>query len=110
MAKLVFGTNQSLDGYVDHMAFAATRRNQSKWVASHSLKAVDPDATRSEEDLEDAIRGLKAELDGEIEVTGPDLSHSLSRLGLIDEYRIYRKPSSLVTASHISPNPERRYV
>ena len=26
MARLVFGMNQSLDGYVDHMAFADDRR------------------------------------------------------------------------------------
>ena len=39
-----------------------------------------------------AIRGLKAERDGEIEVAGPDLARSLTELGLIDEYRIYLHP------------------
>jgi dihydrofolate reductase len=39
------------------------------------------------EDLEGAIRELKAERDGEIEVAGPNLAHSLTGLGLIDEYR-----------------------
>jgi hypothetical protein len=34
-----------------------------------------------------AIRELKAERDGEIEVAGPDLAQSLTELGLIDEYR-----------------------
>jgi riboflavin biosynthesis pyrimidine reductase len=43
-------------------------------------------------DLEAAIRQLKAELDGEIDVTGPDLARSLTDLGLIDEYRIYLHP------------------
>jgi dihydrofolate reductase len=38
------------------------------------------------------IRGLKAELDGEIEVGGPDLARSLTDLGLIDEYRLYVHP------------------
>src|SRR5918912_195545 len=99
MAKLVFGMNQSLDGYVDHPewdaeehAFAAAWRNQPKWVVSRSLKSVGPNAKLVEDDLEGAIRELKAERDGEIEVAGPDLAQSLTSLGLIDEYRIYLHP------------------
>lgn len=139
MAKLVFGMNQSLDGYVDHMAFApsvglfrhfikeaqeqvgslygrkiyeimsywdedhpewdADRRafatawrSQHKWVVSRSLTSVGPNATLVDGDLERAIRTLKAEREGEIEVAGPDLARSLTDLGLIDEYRIYLHP------------------
>jgi len=139
MAKLVFGMNQSLDGYVDHMAFgpdatlfrhfieeaegqagsiygrkmyeimrywdedhpewnaaehefAAAWRKQPKWVVSRSLKSVGPNATLVGDDLGGAIRDLKATRDGEIEVAGPDLAHSLTELGLIDEYRIYLHP------------------
>jgi dihydrofolate reductase len=139
MARLVFGMNQSLDGYVDHTefgpspalfrhfiqeargqagsvygrklyelmrywdddqpewsadehAFAAAWRKQPKWVVSRSLKSVGPNATLVEGDLEGAIRALKAEHDGEIEVAGPALAHSLTELGLIDEYRIYLHP------------------
>src|SRR6478736_1476710 len=136
MAKFVFGMNQSLDGYVDHMElrtgpalfrywiehvrdltgsvygrrvyelmrywdedrpewgaeqhdFAAAWRNQPKWVVSRSLKSVGPNATLVEDDLEAVIGGLKARLDGEIEVAGPELAGSLTELGLIDEYRLY---------------------
>ena len=139
MAKLVFGMNQSLDGYVDHTAFApgpllfrhfieeaqgqagsvygrtmyeimrywddehpewdaaerafaAAWRKQPKWVVSRSLKSVGPHATLVDGNLEDAIRKLKAERDGEIEVAGPELANSLTKLGLIDEYRIYLHP------------------
>ena len=139
MARLVFGMNQSLDGYVDHMAFgptptlfrhfieeaqgqagsvygrkmyevmrywdddhpewgaeelafAAAWRNLPKWVVSRSLKSVGPNATLVESDLEGAIRKLKNERDGEIEVAGPDLAKGLTELGLIDEYRIYLHP------------------
>ena len=139
MAKLIFGMNQSLDGYVDHMEFApdpalfhhfieqardltgsvygrrmyeimrywdedlpgwsaeerdfATAwRNQPKWVVSRSLKSVGPNATLVEDNLEAMIRGLKAELTGEIEVAGPNLARSLTDLGLIDEYRLYLHP------------------
>ena len=139
MAKLVFGMNQSLDGYVDHMAFgpgptlfrhfieqaeqqagsvygrkiyevmrywdeehpewdsdeqafAAAWRKQPKWVVSRTLDTVGPNARLVRDDFEGAIRALKAEVDGEIEVAGPQLAHSLTQLGLIDEYRIYLHP------------------
>ena len=139
MAKLVFGMNQSLDGYVDHTAFApgpelfrhfieeargqagsiygrvmyeimrywdddhpewdeperafaAAWRKQPKWVVSRTLKSVGPNATLISTDVEGAIRKLKAERDGEIEVAGPTLAGSVTDLGLIDEYRIYLHP------------------
>src|SRR5579863_6248615 len=72
--------------------FAAAWRNQPKWVVSRSLKSVGPNATLVEDDIEAVIRGLKAQLVGEIEVGGPDLARSLTDLGLIDEYRLYFRP------------------
>ncbi len=92
MAKLVFGMNQSLDGYVDHMAFAP-----SPTLFRHFIEEVEGQAgsvygRRIEDDLEGAIRKLKGEIDGEIEVAGPDLAHSLTKLGLIDERPIYLHP------------------
>ena len=36
--------------------------------------------------------GLKAELSGEIAVSGPGLAGSLGDLGLVDEYRLYFHP------------------
>jgi dihydrofolate reductase len=56
------------------------------------LKTVGPNARLVGDDLAGAIRRLKAERDGEIEVAGPDLAQSLTKLGLIDEYRIYLHP------------------
>ena len=72
--------------------FAAAWRSQPKWVVSRSLKSVGPNATLVVGDIEAAIRGLKAQLDGEIEVAGPVLAGGLTDLGLIDEYRIYLHP------------------
>lgn len=139
MARLVFALNQSLDGYVDHTAFApdptlfrhfiddvralagtvygrrmyevmrywdedhpewdaaerdyaAAWRSQPKWVVSRSLTAVGPNATLVVDDLEATIRRLKAQRDGMIEVSGPELASSLSALGLVDEYRLYIHP------------------
>jgi dihydrofolate reductase len=76
----------------DERAFAAAWRRMPKWVVSRTLKSVGPNATLVEGDLERAIRALKAEREGEIEVAGPNLAHSLTELGLIDEYRIYLHP------------------
>lgn len=139
MAKLVFGMNLSLDGYVDHDKFApdaalfrhwtehvrdlagsvygrrmyevmrywdedrpewtpalhdfaAAWRSLPKWVVSRSLSSVGPNATLVEDDIEAVIRGLKTRLDGEISVSGPTLAHSLTELGLVDEYRLYFHP------------------
>jgi dihydrofolate reductase len=139
MARFVFGMNVSLDGYVDHDAFAPgallfrhwienTRgltgsiygrrlyeimaywdedqagwgadhrafaeawRAMPKWVVSRSLKSVGPNASLIEGDLETALRKLKAQDEGEIDVGGPVLAHSVAQLGLIDEYRLYYRP------------------
>lgn len=139
MAKLVFGMNQSLDGYVNHeafapgpdlfrhfigeaqalagsvygrrmyevmrywddddpdwteaeQAFAAAWRRQPKWVVSSTLASVGSNATLLRGDIEAAVRALKAGHDGEIDVAGPALAHSLGGLGLIDEYRICLHP------------------
>ena len=139
MAKLVFGLNQSLDGYVDHQEFApgpslfrhfieqmhtlagcvygrrmyevmrywdedhaewdamehefaAVWRRQPKWIVSHSLESVGPNATLVVDNVEEVIRRLKSQLVGVIEVGGPELARSLTELGLIDEYRLYFRP------------------
>ncbi len=72
--------------------FAVAWRSQPKWVVSRSLKSVGPNATLVADDFEKAIRGLKAELTGEIHVGGPVLAQSLTEAGLIDEYRLYLRP------------------
>jgi riboflavin biosynthesis pyrimidine reductase len=61
-------------------------------VVSRPLESVGPNASLVADDLEAAVRGLKAELTGEIEVAGPGLAQSLTALGLIDEYRLYLHP------------------
>lgn len=76
----------------DQQEFAAAWRRQPKWVVSHSLKSVGPNATLISEDVEAAMRDLKARLDGEVTVSGPELAQSLTDLGLIDEYRLYFHP------------------
>ncbi len=155
MAKLVFGMNQSLDGYIDHLAFApgpllfrhfieqvrgltgsvygrrmyevmrywdgehpewdaAERdfatvwRNQRKWVVSRTLKSVGVNATLVTNDVVATSRQLKAEVDGEIDVAGPDLARSLTDAGLIDEYRIYLHPVVLGSGKPFFAGPRPR--
>jgi dihydrofolate reductase len=59
---------------------------------SRSLKSVGPNATLVADDFEGAIRRLRAELTGEIDVGGPVLARSLTDARLIDEYRLYLRP------------------
>jgi riboflavin biosynthesis pyrimidine reductase len=63
-----------------------------KWVVSRTLKSVGPNATLVREDVGAFVRALKAKLDGEIDVAGPELAGSLTALGLVDEYRLYFRP------------------
>lgn len=147
MAKLVYGMNVSLDGYVNHdhagfmpdaglfryfteqtrktsgsiygrglydlmrywdgdawsatedprakedlRAFAEAWQAMPKWVVSNSLKEVGPNATLISGDFEAAVRKLKSELNGEIEVGGPHLAASLTKLGLVDQYHLFLRP------------------
>jgi dihydrofolate reductase len=72
--------------------FARVWRSLPKWVVSRSLTSVGPNATLVADDIEGTLRKLKAEVDGELDVAGPDLAQSLGALGLIDEYRLYLVP------------------
>lgn len=100
------------DWDADDREFAAAWRGQRKWVVSRSLKAVGPNATLVEGDVEAAIRGLKNQLDGEISVSGPNLAGSLTKLGLIDEYRLYVHPVVLGGGQpfFVGPRPRLRLV
>jgi len=49
-------------------------------------------ATLVSDDIGAFARRLKAEVDGVIAVSGPDLAASLADLGLIDEYHLYFRP------------------
>ena len=75
----------------DH-EFAAAWRAQPKWVVSRTLTSVGPNATLVAENVDTFVRGLKEDVDGEIDVAGPTLAGSLTDLGLIDEYRLYFRP------------------
>lgn len=81
----------NVENAADH-DFATAWRSRPKWVVSRSLKSVGPNATLVEDDPEAFARKLKANMDGEVEVAGPELAGGLTDLGLIDEYRLYLRP------------------
>jgi len=104
--------DDSTDWDAEERDFAAVWRRQPKWVVSRSLKSVGPNATLVEGDLETAMRGIKAQLVGEIAVAGPKLAKSLTDLGLIDEYRLYFRPFVLGCGAPFfaGPRPPLRLV
>jgi dihydrofolate reductase len=61
-------------------------------VISRTLREVPPGVTLISTDAVEAVRTLKAEVDGDIEVSGAELAGSLGAAGLIDEYRLYYQP------------------
>jgi dihydrofolate reductase len=89
----------------DDREFAAAYRSKPKWVVSHSLKSVGPNATLLANDFEKVIRNMKAELAGEIHVGGPALAQSLTEAGLIDEYRLYLRPVVLGSGTPFFAGP-----
>jgi dihydrofolate reductase len=72
--------------------YAQAWRAQPKWVVSRTLKSVGPNATLVSHDVEAFVRRLKVEVEGLIDVAGPELAASLTDLGLIDEYHLYFRP------------------
>ena len=96
----------------DEHDFAAAWRSRPKWIVSRSLTTVGPNATLVSEDIEATISRLKAEIDGEIDIAGPDLAGRFTELGLIDEYRLYYHPVVLGrgTPFFAGPRPRLRLV
>jgi dihydrofolate reductase len=151
MAKLIFGMNASLDGYVDHdhpdmvpdaetfrffiemtkgiagsiygrklyqlmqywngdewdqheipdapalREFAEAWRAQPKWVVSRTLTEVGPNATLIKGDVEAAVRQVKDEVQGDVDVGGTVLAQWLGARGLLDEVHMYLRPAVLGT-------------
>jgi dihydrofolate reductase len=76
-------------GYGD---FAPVWRARRKWVASRTVNEVGANATLVDGDLGAFVRGLKEEVEGDIDVAVPELAGVLTAMGVIDEYRLYFRP------------------
>jgi dihydrofolate reductase len=75
--------------------FATIWRETPKVVVSTTLGEVGPNATLVRDDVDASLRSLVEETEGQIDVGGPTLAATLSRLGLIDEYCVYARPAVL---------------
>ena len=72
--------------------FADAWRTTPKVVVSTTLDEVGGNARLVSSDVDNELRRVVEETDGEIDVGGPTIAATLARLGLIDEYRIYQRP------------------
>ena len=72
--------------------YADIWRATPKVVVSTTLTEVGPNTTLVSEDVDEELRRVVDETDGQIDVGGPTLAATLARLGLIDEYRMYQRP------------------
>jgi dihydrofolate reductase len=72
--------------------FARIWQSKPKLVVSTTLRELGPNARLAGPDLAAEIEALKRRAESEIEVAGPTLAGHLSKLGLIDEYRLYFLP------------------
>jgi dihydrofolate reductase len=100
-------------GWDEHeREYAEVWRSKPKWVVSRTLKSVGPNATLIKDDLEAAVRRLKAQHGGDILVAGPGLARVLGDLGLMDEYQIYLHPIVLGSGTPFfaGPRPPFRLV
>lgn len=72
--------------------FARLWRATPKVVVSRTLETAPEGTTLVRSDVVEAVRALKHDVAGDIEVAGARLAGTLSRAGLIDEYRLYLQP------------------
>jgi dihydrofolate reductase len=80
------------DAPASAIEFSRAWKKMQKIVISTTLKTVGPNARLVSTDVEEVVRALKRDEEGDIAVAGPKLARSLAKLGLIDEYRLYLLP------------------
>lgn len=74
-------------------------------MVSQTLTEVGPNARLIATDIEAGLRRLKADLPGEVEVSGTLLAQSMGQMGLIDAYRLYYHPVVLGQGRPLFPGP-----
>lgn len=102
---MTYGQDDQPDWGAAEHDFAAAWRAQHKWVVSQTLTEVGPNASLISSDVKATVRALKAELSGQVDVSGTVLLQSLSDWGLIDEYRLVYHPIALGTGRPLFLGP-----
>lgn len=87
-----FWDDPAPDWPTDMQEFARAWQAQPKWVVSSHLPEVGPNATLIDRDIAAAIGRIKTEIQGEIDVGGPELAEHLLAEGLLDEVHLYIHP------------------
>lgn len=85
------------------LEFAPIWRATPKLVFSRTLERVEGNAHLATGDAVETVRGLKADMDGEIAVGGAGLAADLIRAGLVDEYRLFVSPVVLGAGTPFFP-------
>lgn len=87
----------------DSNPIAASMNSTPKYVASRTLRTLEWDGSHLlSGDLEEAVRGLKGEGEGDIAVLGSGvLLHQLMALGLVDELMLFVHPLILGTGKRL---------
>ncbi len=88
--------------------FARIWQALPKIVFSQTLERVEGSATLERDGLADVAARLKAQDGNDIAVGGAGLAGSLSRLGLIDEYRLFVSPVVLGGGTPFFPGLDER--
>lgn len=84
--------------------FARIWRAEPKVVVSRSLPAAEgPNTTLFAGDAVDEVRRMRAEISGEISVSGATLTASLLRAGLVDQVRMYVQPAAIGAGTPFLP-------
>ncbi len=88
--------------------FAEIWQAADKIVYSRTLQAVSSARTRIERDFDpEAVRRMKAQVERDITIGGPDLTAQAIRAGLVDEYHVFVTPIVVGGGKHWLPNDVR---
>jgi dihydrofolate reductase len=85
--------------------FAGIWREKPKYVYSRTLDKADWNSTIVRDVVRDEVMVLKDQPGGDMGLGGADLAASFTRLGLIDEYRVYVHPVVIGEGRPLFPRP-----
>ena len=89
------------------LEYARIWNAKPKVVFSHSLTSVDHNSRLVRGNVEEALRRLREEFTGDLNVAGPNLASQFVARGLVDEYRLVLHPVILGAGTPFFPALER---
>jgi dihydrofolate reductase len=88
--------------------FARIWNPKPKVVFSTTLTSVDWNSRLARGDVGEELERIRAEIDGDLEVAGPNLAAQFIRRGLVDEYRMVVHPVFIGAGTPYFPPLDRR--